>query len=374
MQFNSVIGQQAIKNRLIDGVNENRISHALLFSGSEGVGKLAMAIAYAQFINCPHRTDTDSCGTCPSCKKFQKLIHPDLHFVFPVVKTPKFKEPVSDNYIAQWRQQVTSNAYFNLNMWYKAIDVENAQGNIYVHESSEIIRKLNLKTFESEYKIMIIWMAERMNVQCANKLLKMIEEPPPKTLFVLITENEEQILPTIRSRTQLIKFPGIDSRAMYEVVEKMPQSEGKNIEGIAHMAKGNFITALDLLQPNEEKAFYFEQFTSIMRITYKRDWDEMFSWADTLAGIGRERQKSFLNYCMRMVRENFVMNFKRPDLVFLNEKEKGFSERFSPFINERNIIPFSEELEKAYRDIAQNGNPKLIFLDFSLKVVKLIRA
>ncbi|MDA3818817.1 MAG: DNA polymerase III subunit delta' [Prolixibacteraceae bacterium] len=374
MQFNRVIGQQAIKKRLIDGVNENRISHALLFSGPEGVGKLAMAIAYAQFINCPDRTDTDSCGTCPSCKKFKKLIHPDLHFVFPVVKTPKFKSPVSDNYISQWREKVISNPYFNLNMWYKAIDVENAQGSIYVHESSEIIRKLNLKTFESEYKIMIIWMAERMNVQCANKLLKMIEEPPPKTLFVLITENEEQILPTIRSRTQLIKFTGIDSEAMTEAVAEIPQSEGKNIDGIVHLAKGNFITALDLLQPDEEKAFYFEQFASIMRITYKRDWDGMFSWTDNIAGIGRERQKSFLSYCMRMVRENFIMNFKRPDLVFLNEKEKGFSEHFSPFINERNIIPFSEELEKAYRDIAQNGNPRLIFLDFSLKVVKMIRA
>ncbi len=374
MQFNSVIGQQAIKKRLIDGVNENRISHALLFSGSEGVGKLTMAIAYAQFINCPNRTETDSCGTCPSCKKFQKLIHPDLHFVFPVVKTPKFKEPVSDNYIALWRERVLLNPYFNLNMWYKAIDVENSQGNIYVHESSEIIRKLNLKTFESEYKIMIIWMAERMNIQCANKLLKMIEEPPPKTLFVLITENEEQILPTIRSRTQLIKFPVIEKEPMAEAIAQMPQSEGKNIESIAHMAKGNFITALDLLQPNEEKTFYFEQFTSIMRVTYKRDWEGMFSWAENMAGIGRERQKSFLNYCMRMVRENFIMNFKRPGLVFLNNEEKEFSERFSPFINERNIIPFSEELEKAYRDIAQNGNPKLIFLDFSLKVVKLIRA
>lgn len=374
MQFNSVIGQKSIKERLIDGVNENRVSHALLFSGSEGVGKLSMAIAYAQFINCPNRTETDSCGTCPSCKKFQKLIHPDLHFVYPVVKTPKFKEPVSDNYITQWRACVLSNPYFNLNMWYKSIDVDNAQGNIYVHESSEIIRKLNLKTFESEYKIMIIWMAERMNVQCANKLLKMIEEPPPKTLFVLITENEEQILPTIRSRTQLLKFPGIDKQPMVEAIAQMPLSEGKNVESIAHMAKGNFITALDLLQPNEEKAFYFEQFASIMRITYKRDWDGMFSWTENMAGIGRERQKSFLSYCMRMVRENFVMNFKRPNLVFLNNEEKGFSERFSPFINERNIIPFSEELEKAYRDIAQNGNPKIIFLDFSLKVVKFIRA
>lgn len=374
MQFNRVIGQQAIKKRLIDGVNENRISHALLFAGSEGTGKLAMAIAYAQYVACTNRTETDSCGTCPSCKKFNKLAHPDLHFVFPVVKTSKLKEPVSDNYIKPWREMLGQNPYFNLNMWYKAIDVENAQGKIYVHESHEIIRKLNLKTFEAEYKVMIIWMAERMNVQCANKLLKMIEEPPPKTLFILITENDEQILPTIRSRTQLIKFNKIDHQSMAGALAAMPQSEGKNIEGLVHLANGNFITAIDLLQPDEEKALYFGHFTSLMRSAYVRDWQGIFDWADNVAGMGRERQKNFLNYCMRMMRENFVLNFQRNDLVFLNETEKGFSSKFSPFINERNIITFSEELEKAYRDIAQNGNPRVIFLDFSLKVVKLIRA
>jgi DNA polymerase-3 subunit delta' len=259
-------------------------------------------------------------------------------------------------------------------MWYKAIDVENAQGKIYVHESHEIIRKLNLKTFEAEYKVMIIWMAEHMNVQCANKLLKMIEEPPPKTLFILIAENDEQILPTIRSRTQLIKFNKIDNHSMAEALTAMPQSEGKNIDGLVHLANGNFITAIDLLQPDEEKTLYFGHFTSLMRSAYVRDWQGIFDWVDNVAGMGRERQKSFLSYCMRMMRENFVLNFQRNDLVFLNETEKGFSSKFSPFINERNIISFSEELEKAYRDIAQNGNPRVIFLDFSLKVVKLIRA
>ena len=374
MQFKEVIGQQAIKKRLIDGVLENRVSHAQLFGGPEGVGKLAMAIAYAQFVNCKNRSATDSCGECPSCKKFKKLIHPDLHFVFPVVKTPKFKEPVSDNYIEKWREQVVSNPYFNLNMWYKAIDVENAQGKIYVHESSEIIRKLNLKTFEAEYKVMIIWMAERMNVQCANKLLKMIEEPPPKTLFILITENEEEIISTIRSRTQLIKFNGIDNESMSSALSTLPEAAGKNISGLVHLANGNYITALDLLSPDEEKSFFFEQFTNIMRMSYKRDWMPMFDWVDQISSIGRERQKSFLLYSMKMLRENFVMNLKRPDLIYLNDQEKGFSERFSPFINERNIMVFSDEFEKAYRDVAQNGNPRLIFLDLSLKITKMIRA
>jgi DNA polymerase-3 subunit delta' len=374
MQFKHVIGQDAIKSSLIEGVKENRISHAQLFGGPEGVGKLPMAIAYAQYVNCKNRTDTDSCGVCASCKKYQKLIHPDLHFVFPVVKTPKIKEPVSDHYLDKWRKQVVSDPYFNLNMWYKTIEVENAQGQIYVYESSEIIRKLNMKTFEAEYKVMVIWMAERMNVQCANKLLKMIEEPPPKTLFILITESEEQIISTIRSRTQLVKFPGIDSESMSNAVEQLPGVEGINIRGLVHQASGNYISALDLITPDEHKSFYFEQFTNLMRISYKRDWSAMFDWVDNVSSIGRERQKSLLLYCMRMLRENFVMNLKRPDLNFLSDKEAGFSSKFSPFINERNILIFTGEFEKAFRDIAQNGNPKIIFLDLSLKITKMIRA
>jgi DNA polymerase III subunit delta' len=374
MQFKHVVGQEAIKQRLIEAVLDERVSHAQLFAGPEGVGKLAMALAYAQYVNCKHRSATDSCGECPSCKKYQKLIHPDLHFVYPVVKTAKFKEPVSDNFLDKWRLQVIRNPYFNLNMWYKSIEVENAQGQIYVHESSEIIRKLNLKTFEAEYKVMIIWMAERMNAQCANKLLKMIEEPPPKTLFILISEDEEQIISTIRSRTQLVKFIGIEPGAMGTALQLLPEIKGKNIPGLVHLANGNYITALSLLSPDEESTFYFEQFTGIMRTSYKRDWTSMFTWVEEVSALGREKQKSFLLYCMRMLRENFIMNLKRPEIVYLTDAEKAFSDRFSPFINERNIQVFSDEFENAYRDIAQNGNPRIILLDLSLKITKMIRA
>jgi len=374
MLFNEVIGQKDIKKRLIDGVLENRVSHALLFSGPEGTGKLAMAIAYAQFLNCKNRSEFESCGECPSCKKYKKLIHPDLHFVFPVIKNQKFKEPVSDNFIDKWREQVLKNPYFNMNQWNKVIDVENAQGQIYVHESSEIIRKLNLKTFEAEYKVMIVWMAERMNNQCANKLLKMIEEPPPKTLFILITESEYQLLSTIKSRTQLIKFTGIDTGSMIHAFEENPASAGKNLKGMAHLAKGNFISALELLSPDNENKINFDRFTSLMRISYKCDWMPLFDWVDEASGIGRELQKSFLLYCMKMIRESFVLNMKEPDIVYLNDQEKSFSDKFSPFINERNIQVFSEEFEKAFRDISQNGNPRVIFLDLSLKITKMIRA
>jgi DNA polymerase III subunit delta' len=374
MLFSEVIGQKEIKHRLIDGVNEDRISHALLFSGPEGVGKLAMAIAYAQYINCKNRGETDSCGECTSCKKFKKLIHPDLHFVFPVVKTPKFKDPVSDNFLDKWREQVLRNPYFNVDSWNRNLDVENSQAQIFVNESSEIIRKLNLKTFEAEYKVMIVWMAERMNNQCANKLLKMIEEPPPKTLFILITESEDQILSTIKSRTQLVKFTGIDTESMIQALEKNSLTVGKNCKGMAHLANGNYISALEILSPDEQGKIFFDRFTSLMRLSYKRDWMSLFDWVDEVSGWGREQQKSFLLYCMKMVRENFIMNMKEPDLVFLNEQEKGFSEKFSPFINERNVISFSEEFDRAFRDVSQNGNPRIIFLDLTLTIVKKIRA
>jgi len=374
MQFKDVIGQSAIKKRLIDSVKESRVSHALLFSGGQGTGKLAMALAYAQYLNCKNPTDTDSCGECPSCKKYQKLIHPDLHFVYPVVKSPKFKDPVSDNFLDKWREQVLKNPYFNINIWNSNIDVENSQAQIYVTESNEIIRKLNLKTYEAEYKVMIVWMIERMNVQCANKLLKILEEPPPKTLFILITESDEQLLATIRSRTQLVKFPAIDQDSMIKALEKNPDAAGKNLQGLAHLANGSYIAALDLLTPDEETTQHFEQFTKIMRLTYKRDWMSIFDWVDEVSGMGREKQKSFLLYSMRMIRENFMMNLQQPQIVFLNGQEKSFSEKFSPFINERNILIFADEFEKAYRDISQNGNPRIIFLDLSMKITKIIRA
>ena len=374
MQFKQVIGQQHIQSRLVDGVKENRISHAQLFVGQLGHGMLPMALAYAQYVNCKNLGETDSCGECSSCKKMQKLIHPDLHFVFPVVKTKSYNEPVSDNFLPQWRERVLKNPYFDINQWFAAIDVENAQGQIYVHESSEILRKLNLKTYESEYKVMIIWMADRMNVQCANKLLKMIEEPPPKTLFILITDNEESIIGTIRSRTQLVKFAAIDEASMLHAIENNPLAEGKNIPGLIHLSNGNYIKTLELLSPSDDTHQFFELFGNIMRITYKRDWPALFAWVEEVAGLGRERQKNFLQYGLHMVRENFILNLKQPKLNYLNDEEHVFSARFSPFINERNVVLFTEEFEKSFRDIAQNGNPRIIFLDMGLKITKFIKA
>jgi DNA polymerase-3 subunit delta' len=373
MFFKEVIGQTATKERLIQSVHGERVSHAQLFAGPEGTGKLALAIAYAQFVACTNRQATDSCGECPSCKKFRKLIHPDLHFVFPVVKTKKFDKPVSDNFLEEWRLMIAENPYFNSDQWFDRIGVENAQGLIYAHQSEEIIRKLNLKSYESEYKVMIIWLPEKMHVACANKLLKMIEEPPVKTLFVLITENEEDIISTIRSRCQLITIPPIDPVSLAKAIGELPEAEGMDIRNIVHLAKGNYSKALELLQPDEQTLFNLERFKELMRTSYGRKFADLFKWVDQLAGIGREKQKNLLNYCLMILRENFIYNLKNKDLTFMNDQEEEFSKRFSPFINERNIIELTEVFETAYNHIGMNGNPRIIFTDVAFKITKLIR-
>ena len=373
MFFKDIIGQQAIKERLVRSVDEQRVSHAQLFSGPEGSGNLAMALAYAQYVSCLGKQDGDSCGNCTSCKKYQKLIHPDLHFVFPVVKTPKFKEPVSDNFIEEWRKLVVENAYFNMEDWFDFIGVENAQGLIYAHQSEEIIRKLNLKSFESEYKVMIIWMPEKMHVACANKLLKMIEEPPVKTLFLLVTGNEEEIISTIRSRCQLIKIPSISAEDMQIAISELPEAEGKDLQNLVHLSRGNYRRAINLLEHDEGAQYNLERFKELMRFTYGRKFLDLFQWVNEVSSVGRERQKTFLQYSLGLVRENFVNNLKTRELVFMDEEEQAFSSRFSPFINERNILQITGEFEKAFQHIAMNGNPRIIFTDLSLKIVKLIR-
>lgn len=373
MFFKEVIGQSATKKRLIQSVTEERVSHAQLFAGPAGSGKLALAIAYAQYVACTNRQLTDSCGECPSCKKFRKLIHPDLHFVFPVVKTPKFKEPVSDNFLEEWRAMIAKNPYFNIDQWFEQIGVENAQGLIYSHQSEEIIRKLNLKSYESEYKVMIIWLPEKMHVACANKLLKMIEEPPVKTLFVLITENEEDIISTIRSRCQMITVPPIDPDSVEKAIGALPEAEGVDLRNLVHLAKGNYNKALELLEPDDQTLFNLERFKELMRYSYGRKFSDLFKWVDQVAGIGREKQKSLLNYFLNILRENFVYNLKNRDLTFMNAQEEDFSKRFSPFINERNILELTEVFELAFSHVEMNGNARIVFTDVAFKITKLIR-
>jgi DNA polymerase III subunit delta' len=374
MQFKEVVGHKNIKEKLIQTVKGNRISHAQLFLGENGSGILALAIAYAQYVSCENKQEDDSCGVCSSCLKFQKLVHPDLHFVYPVStsKTVK-KDPVSDDYIAQWREVIVENPYINQNKWYEIIDVENKQGIISKNESYEILKKLNLKTFESEYKIMIIWLPEKMNAFAANKLLKFIEEPPEKTLFLLVSENSEQIIPTILSRTQLIKIPKIDNDSMRSALCDRNGLVPEKANDIVHLANGNYHDAQNLIHSAEEDNYNFDQFTIMMRFAYQRKVIEIIDWVDEISRIGREKQKNFLLYALRLVRENFMLNIENKELVYLTRKELDFSENFSQFINQDNVFDIYEALNRAHSDIEMNAYNKIVFLDLALKIIKLIK-
>ncbi|MBI5219956.1 MAG: DNA polymerase III subunit delta' [Bacteroidia bacterium] len=372
MLFKEVIGQYAIKERLVQTVKEGRISHAQLFIGPKGTGKLAMALAYAQYISCENRQENDSCGVCPSCHKFNKLIHPDLHFVFPVVKKSD-KKPVSDSYIETWREVLLQNPYISPNEWYEAIGAEKSQGLIYTDESEEIIRKLNFKTFEGEYKIMIIWLAEKMHPAAANKLLKILEEPPPNTIFFLLSEEPELMLPTILSRTQLIKLPKIDDNSLSETIKDRFDLSDEEIQNIVRISGGSFLNALNIIQSSDEQKFNFKKFQELMRLCYGQKIFELQGWVDSIATVGREKQKSFLGFSLRMIRENFLMHIAKPELIYLTKEESDFSEKFHPFINSANVRQIAEELNKAQYHIERNGNARIVLLDMTLKLVKFLK-
>lgn len=369
MFFKDVIGQEEIKQRLIQEVNEGRIPHAQLICGPEGAGKLPLALAYARYISCTNRGVTDACGVCPSCVKLNKLVHPDIHFVFPVVKSGK-----SDDYLVEWRRLVLNNPYFNLNHWLDQINAENAQAVIYTKESDEITKKLSLKSSEGGYKITIIWLPEKMQLPCANKLLKLLEEPPEKTIFLLVSEAPDMILQTIQSRTQRVNVRKLDESDIARVLQEKYGVQQANSLSIAHLANGNFIKALESIHLNEENQLFFELFVNLMRLSYQRKIREMKQWSDQVAGMGRERQKNLLLYCQRMIRENFIYNLHQKELVYMTPDEQNFATRFSPFVNERNVMGIMDELSEAQQHIEQNVNAKMVFFDFSLKMIVLLKS
>ena len=371
MFFKDIIGQEEAKKRLIKEINEGKIAHARLFCGSEGIGKLPLAIAYARYLSCEHPNHEDACGTCPNCIKYNNLAHPDLHFVFPVIKK-KNKETTSDDYLAEWRELMKENPYFNLRTWVDRMGAENQQAQIFVKESDEIIRKLSLKSSQGGYKIMIIWLPEKMNVECSNKLLKLLEEPPAQTIFLLISEAPNMLLETILSRTQRFNINGIEEGKIAEVLQTQYGIQPNDAINIAHRCEGNFLKALETIHLNEENEFFFESFIALMRLSYQRKVRDMKLWSENISSIGRERQKNFLTYCLRMVRENFMYNFHESSITYLSPEEQNFSTRFSPFINERNVIGIMTELEEAQRHIEQNVNARMVFFDFALKMIVLL--
>ena len=374
MSFSGVIGQKEIINKLVRSVKEERVSHAQIFAGPEGCGKLALAIAFAQFVSCENRQDNDSCGKCPSCLKYSKLAHPDLHFVFPVINKGS-GETVCDNYISEWREFVNKSAYFNLNSWLNHIGVKNQQGLIYASEAGEIIKKLSLKTYESEFKIMIIWMPERMHPSTANKLLKLIEEPPDKTLFLLVSEEPDLILPTIISRCQFVRIPAINRDSLIDHIKDFHNIDEKRAEMIAHLSQGNYLRAVEFIEENESRKVNLSSFIGLMRLAYKKDIPALAEWSDEIAARGREIQKGFLSFSLSQLRENYISNIldENDKLVFLEGDEAEFARKFKYYINNNNIAALSREFTSAYSHIASNGNAKIIFLDLALKVASLIR-
>ena len=372
MFFKDVIGQEEAKRRLIREVNEGKIPHARLFCGGEGIGKLPLAIAYARYLSCEHRGETDACGTCSSCMKYNKLAHPDLHFVFPVIKKKSGKDTVSDDFLSEWRDLLKNTPYFNFGIWLKEMGAENQQAQIYVKESDEILRKLSLKSSQGGYKVMIIWLPEKMNADCSNKLLKLLEEPPSQTVFLLVSEEPDRLLTTILSRTQRFQLHGISEQSIAGILMQRFGLQDVDAQSIARRSEGNFLKALETIHLNEENRLFFELFVSLMRLSYQRKIREMKQWSETVAGLGRERQKNFLAYCQRMIRENFIFNFKDPSLVYLSNEEQNFSNRFAPFVNERNVMGIMDELSEAQRHIEQNVNARMVFFDFSLKMIVLL--
>lgn len=372
MKFENITGQIAIKEMLVHTYQSNRISHSYLFYGIPGTGKLGLAIAFAQYISCANKKESDSCGECPSCKKYEKLIHPDLHFVFPVIPDSN-KKKLSDSFIKEWREMVLEDHYFSYNEWMAKLESENKQGSIYADESSEILRKLNLKSFESEYKVMIIWLPEKMNISCANKLLKILEEPPQNTVFILVSDAREDVLPTILSRTQPIKILGIEDEILHSHLCEKYGLRNEDASDIVHISNGSMLEAKEQISASDENKFNLEQFIKLMRLCYARKISDALKWADEMAKIGREKQKSFLKYCNILIRENFIYNYNNKQLNYLTKEEQAFAANFARFVNTANVSEITGVFDDAHYHIERNGYARIIFTDLVFLVMKAIK-
>lgn len=378
MQFDGILGLNHIKNHLTVSADSGRVPHAQLFIGPEGSGTLAMAIAYAQYLLCGNTGGKNEGGPASCNTKCENLTHPDLHFAFPVATSETVKShAVSDHYLTQWRSFVKEQPYGNLFDWYQSIGIENKQGQIGVDEALDIVKKLSLKSFEGGFKIMIVWMAEFMNNAAANKLLKLIEEPPDKTCLILVVEKEEEVLQTIRSRCQSLHFPSLAEATIAEGL-MLRGATREEASLIAREANGNFNRALDLLQKDSEDLVFEQWFVQWTRSAFKAKGNkgaiqDLILWSEEVAKTGRETQKKFLGYCLTVMRQALLLNYKAEPLVYLKMHVAGFElQKFAPFVHENNIFPIVKELEDALYHIERNGNAKMIFLDLSIKLTRLL--
>jgi len=380
MLFSELLGQDHIKRHLTKTVDEGRIPHAQLFVGPEGSGTLPMAIAYAQYLLCSN-TNGENTGGNESCNiKFKNFSHPDLHFAFPVAKKEgdSTKNPISKNYLSEWRKLLSEQPYGNLFDWYKMLGVENKQGNISVHEANDIYNTLSLKSYEGGYKVLIMWMAEIMNTQCSNKLLKLIEEPPEKTVIILIVEDEEQLINTIRSRCQSVHFQNLSEDEIVKGLSKDYQLEEFVARKIAHQSYGNYNRACDLVYQDSEEIQFESWFVLWVRSAFKAKGNkaaihDLISWSEEISRTGRETQKQFLSFCLNYLRQALMVNYTAKSLVYVEPKSEGFKlEKFAPFVHEGNILEISAELQDAIYHIERNGNAKIILTDLSIKLTRLL--
>lgn len=377
MLFRDIIGHIELKNRLISTVLNNRVSHAQLFLGVEGTEKLSMAIAYSQFISCENKQVFDehseiigdSCGLCPSCVKYQKLVHPDLHFIFPVATTKKFTtKPVSEMFMSDWREALLdSNYYLSLNDWYERIGIENKQGRIGVDDANNIIKKLGFQSYESEYKVVIIWMVEKLYHAAAPKLLKILEEPPEKTLFILISENQDYILKTILSRVQLLKLEPHSDSLIRSYLENNFQLDAKKMENIVHLSDGVFSKVFKHLNTSDEEDFNFTHFREMMLFAYQNNFVKMRAKSQEISPIGREKIKRLLQYGMRVTRMCLLYDIGNQEMVRSANEELDFVSKFSRFVNENNAEAIYKILSEASLHIERNVNSKIVLLDVMLQ-------
>jgi len=376
MLFSDVLGLDHLKKHLTTSVQNGRIPHAQLFVGQ---GVLPLAIAYSQYLLCGN-IEEENIGGNSSCNlKFNKLAHPDLHFVYPVATNDNIKKhPVSNHFAEEWRHFILENPYSNLFDWYSTLGIENKQGQISVDEAQEIVKSLSLKSYEGGYKIMIIWMAEKMNTACANKILKILEEPPEKTVFILIAEDEEQLLTTIKSRCQLLRFPLLPEEVIAQGLMQRENASYEIAKDCSRQASGDFNKAVKILKNSGEDGQFEDWVIFWVRSAFRAKGNksvinDLLSWSDTISGIGRESQKKFLDYCVSFFRQAVLLNYETPKLVYLKFNDPKFAlNKFAPFIHGGNILEIVDALETANYHIERNGNAKIIFTDLSIQLTRLL--
>lgn len=370
MLYANIVGQQEAKGRLLKMVNDNRVPHALLFSGKEGSGNLPAALAFAQHLYCPNKTEAGACGVCNSCNKVSKLIHPDLHFVFPIAKSKDVRK--SEDVLKEFREAFLQQPYLTLNDWFNELSAENKQPIIPVEESSDILRKLSYTSYEGSYKIMIIWQPEKMNAESANKLLKILEEPPEQTIFILVSNQPEQLLATIISRVQQIPFFGCTEQEVADALVANYKVNAEVARQTAMLSNGNYGEAIALLGHSDESVSFLNNFQTFMRLALKFDCGKALQWIDENATTGREKQKQFFQYGLEIFRDSLMYNYGERNLVRLSGQEKQFLEKFAPFVNRKNYERLVEEFNNNYYYIERNANPKILFMDLILKTNELI--